>query len=126
MQPAFVGLNVGDVARPNLVQRSGCQVPTQQIVGNRDAVLAVGGDNKSAFAANLEAMLFLEFPHALFANAYASAIQLFGHAGQQYSGRTSAGIARICVNTIALLMRLPASGLLGLTPNTLQAIEIGD
>src|SRR6266567_1091262 len=43
IEPALIGLDVGDVGEPNPVRRGGYEVALEQIRGNREVVTAVGG-----------------------------------------------------------------------------------
>ena len=47
VQPAFVGLDVGDVATPELVGSFRVEAPLHQVRCHRQAVAAVGGDHET-------------------------------------------------------------------------------
>src|SRR5207302_6416778 len=47
IEPALIGLDVGDVGEPNPVRRGGYEVALEQIRGNREVVTAVGGARSS-------------------------------------------------------------------------------
>ena len=48
VQPPLVGRNVGDVGQPDLVRPSGDEALIEDIVGDRQAVFAIGGDHPKA------------------------------------------------------------------------------
>jgi hypothetical protein len=76
VQPAFVGGDVGDVAAPDLVGRRRREVSRQQVLGHRQVVMAVGGDDELALAAGLDAVRLHEALHAVLAHADAARKQL--------------------------------------------------
>src|SRR5258708_37196393 len=43
IEPALIGLDVGDVGEPDAVRRGSYEVPIQQVRGDRHVVAAVGG-----------------------------------------------------------------------------------
>lgn len=45
VEPALIGLDVGDIGQPDLVRSSGDEVAIEQIRGARQVVAAVGGPN---------------------------------------------------------------------------------
>ena len=48
VQPPLIGRDVGDVRQPNLIRPGGQEGLVEQIVGDRQAVIAVGGDDPEA------------------------------------------------------------------------------
>jgi len=48
VQPPLIGRDVGDVRQPNLIRPGGQEGLVEQIVGNRQAMIAVGGDDPEA------------------------------------------------------------------------------
>ncbi|MDF2464855.1 MAG: hypothetical protein K0Q43_3090, partial [Ramlibacter sp.] len=79
VQPAFIGGDVGDVARPGLVRRRRREVARQQIRRNGQVVFAVGGHNKFPLASGLDAVALHQLSHALLADPNASCQQLLPH-----------------------------------------------
>ena len=49
-QPAFAGVDVGDIARPDPVRLGHRELPIQQVRCNRQVVIAVSGDLEAALA----------------------------------------------------------------------------
>ena len=47
IEPALIGLDIGDVSEPDLVRRGGGEVPIEYVRGNREVVAAVGGPRPS-------------------------------------------------------------------------------
>src|SRR3979409_2446484 len=43
IEPALIGLDVGDIGEPDLVRRGGGEVPLEQVRRDREIVTAVGG-----------------------------------------------------------------------------------
>ena len=80
VQPAFVGLDVGDVATPELVGSFRVEAPLHQVRCHRQAVAAVGGDHELALRFGLDAMLLHELANPVFAHPDASGHKLLVHA----------------------------------------------
>jgi hypothetical protein len=47
VQPAFAGVDVGDIGGPARIGRFDRKLPIQKVLGNRQRVIAVGGDDKA-------------------------------------------------------------------------------
>ena len=81
IQPAFVRPQVGDVGGPDLVRRFGCEVPLQQVVRHRQAVLRVGRDLEFALVPRPDAVLLHQPLDAFLARGESSGAQFQHHAG---------------------------------------------
>ena len=76
-QPAFLGGDIRDVARPRLVGRGRGEVAVQQVRRDRQIVPAVGGHHPEApLAAGTNAVLLHQPLHPLLAHANAALDQL--------------------------------------------------
>lgn len=64
IQPAFVGGDVGDIARPDLIGCSRSEVALQQIRRDGQIMLAVSGDDKLALALD-ERDLAIKYRHGI-------------------------------------------------------------
>lgn len=79
VQPALVGGDLRDVARPHTVWSRRREVSLQQIGRNRQVVFAIGRIDKLALSSCLDAVTVHEFSDSFFAYPNASCHQLFAH-----------------------------------------------
>src|SRR5260370_783025 len=79
VQPAFVGPQVRDVRRPDLVRRCRSEVSVEQIRGHRQTVFRVRGDLVAPLVTGMDAILTHEPLNALLAGGEASQPQFTHH-----------------------------------------------
>jgi hypothetical protein len=80
VQPALVGLDVGDVATPQPVGLLGVEAPLHQVGCHRQAMFAVGGHHELAFGFGLDAVLLHELANPFLAHPDATGQQFLVHA----------------------------------------------
>lgn len=80
VQPARVGVDVGDVSTPQAVGLGRFETPLHQVGRHRQVALAVGGHHELALGLGPYAVLVHQFAHAVFAYADAAGQQFFVHA----------------------------------------------
>ena len=80
VEPAFIGPQVGDVGRPDLIRCGRGEVPLQQVLGHRQGVLGVGRDLVAALVAGPDAVLAHQPLHPFLAGREAACTQLPHHA----------------------------------------------
>jgi len=76
-EPALVGGDVGNIARPDLVRLAYGELPIEQIGRDRQVVVAVGRDLESTLAASADAVKLHELLHPVLADPDAACEQLF-------------------------------------------------
>ena len=102
IEPAFLGGDIGDVPKPDLVGRAGGGQIGQAIGGDGLVVIAVGGaDAEAAFGASTEALQAHETGNAMAAISVAGPAQRFLNAG------AAVGLAALLMNLDDLLGQAP-------------------
>jgi len=112
-QPALVGSDVRDVARPHLVGLAHDELTIEQVGRDRQIVIAVGGDLEAPLALGTNAVQLHEFLHSLLADSNSACEQLFPDAGPAIAA-ICLGVDRLDVHEQRVVTQMAALRIAGL------------